>query len=161
MAFEYEVRIPKSNFAAGTSGANAGLDIDFALPETTRGTGGNARNLVRSIALVAQDNHSFELWAYASSNRNLGAAGSSDASKFLGKWKFAATDGNQRSDDSNGFFYYYIDGNDIPVRDDDAAASGGGNTGKLHLTLIDRTGALPANHNLTIELRLAPSSQFP
>lgn len=146
---QFEVRIPKAQFAAGAA-QNAGLDIDFLVPGSVSGTKGNLRNLVKSITIVSEDNHSWELWAYSSAARNLAGAGSSDNTKFLGKWKFAASDGGQRSNDANNFWTYYIDGNDIPVRDDD-------NTGKLHLTLIDRTaGGLGAGKNISIELRLQP-----
>jgi hypothetical protein len=161
MPMEFEVRIPKATWVAGAA-QNTGLPADLVLGDATRGiggdpirgtVGGNARNQVRSITIVSQDNHSWELWAFSKAVRY---PANRDNNFFLGRWTFSAASGVQDAGDGTSSWYYYVDGNDIPIRDDD-------NTGKLHLTLIDRTGALVAGagHDVVIELRLAPLSQFP
>jgi hypothetical protein len=160
MPMEFEFRIPKSTWAAGAA-QNAGIAADIVAPQAVRGiggdpirgtVGGNVRCQMRSITIVAQDNHSYELWAFSKAVR---FNANSDSVFFLGRWTFLATDAVQDTSDGNSFWYYYVDGNDIPIRDDD-------NTGKLHLTLIDRTaGGLGASRNISIELRMAPLSQFP
>jgi len=162
MPMEFEVRIPKSTWAAGAA-QNTGLDADIALSDALRGTGGNGRCQVKSITIVSQDNHAWELWAFASATRY---PSNRDNNKFLGRWTFSAGDAVQNSADGTSSFYYYVDGNDLPLRDDDlntgiTPTNPSVNTGKLHLTLIDRTGALVAGHDVVIELRLVPLSQFP
>lgn len=164
MPMEFEVRIPKATWAAGVA-QNTGLDADIALPDTLRGVGGdpirgviggNARNQLRSISIVSAANHAFELWFFASATRY---PANRDSNKFLGRLSFVATDAVQNTADGTSSWYYSSATteatlNDISIRDDD-------NSGKLHITLIDRTGALAANSDVVIELRMAPLSQFP
>ena len=162
MPMQFEVRVPKSTWVAGAA-QNEGIAADIVLGDALRGiggnsitgvVGGNARNQVKSITIVSTDNHAWELWAFASSVRY---PIDTDSNKFLGRWTFLASDAVQDTNDGTAAFYYYIDGNDIPVRDDD-------NTGQLHLTLIDRTaGGLVAGagHDVVIEIRMSPLSQFP
>lgn len=163
MPMQFEFRIPKATWNAGAA-QNAGIVADLALPAVLRGVAGNARNHLRSITIAAQDNHDFEIWLFASATRY---PANRDNNKFLGRWRFLASDAVQDASDGTGTWYYYIDGNDVPLRDDDlvvgsAPNSPSANTGKLHITLIDRTaGGLPAGHDVVIELRLAPLSQFP
>lgn len=160
MPMEFEVRIPSSTWAAGAA-QNTGLAADIVLTDAVRGiggdpirgvVGGNARNQVKSITIVSADNHAWELWAFSKAVRY---PADINSNVFLGKWAFTTGQAAQDAGDGTTSWYYYIDGNDIPLRDDD-------NTGKLHLTLIDRTaGGLTAGHKVCIELRLAPLSQFP
>ncbi len=122
---------PTANFRAAIA-QNAKTDLSLTLPPTLQGVNGNARSVLRSLTIASIQNLDWELWLWESATHAVLTGGVTAAgTNVVGRWTFAAGDGIQ---DVTGDYIYYIDGLDIPYFDAD-------NSGKLHMSLVNRSAA--------------------
>lgn len=130
-SFQYGFATDPSAQFRGALTTGSGADLDLVLPSSLKGINGNARAQLRSLTIISIQNLAWELWLWGSTTHTTLTAGVTSAgSNVIGRWTFAATDAVQ--DNNTGDFVYYIDGLDVPYVDLD-------NSGKLHLTLINRS----------------------
>jgi len=121
----------------GTIAQNAGVDLDLAMsgaatvpnPTALAGVNGDCRGSLKSLTIVSVENLAWELILWEKAAHGTAVLGSV---RFIGRWTFIAGDAVRVA--GAGDYYYYIDGLDVPIVDAD-------NTGKLHLTLINRSAA--------------------
>lgn len=128
MAFQYNVRSDKDSHFTGAIAQNAGEDESLTLPACLAGINGNARGLVRSLTLVADQNLDWEVQFWRSGTHG---AADIDTDKWIGGVVFtASSDAKQLA--GSGSYLYYKGNLDIPYIDLD-------NSGKLHVTLTNRS----------------------
>jgi hypothetical protein len=145
-------------FAAG-SAENARLDVDIPIPASLGSGYGSTRCMIKSIVVVSQDNHAWEIAFWSSAARSSLTAPNT-WNTWLGSWPFTAADGVQYG--ATGSWYYYEPSFDLPYRDDDANANKAtypnNQIGLIHISLIDRTGALTAGHSVLVKLYCQPEA---
>jgi hypothetical protein len=145
-SFQYEVKSTSTAHLTAAALVNVPVVADITLPGCLAGMNGNARNHVRSITIISQQNHAWELEFWRSATHG----GTIDADTFIGRWTFDPGDATRES--GTGNYRYYIDGLDVPYVDND-------NSGKLHLSLIDRTAgklAQGAGGDIVVKVRMEP-----
>ena len=130
---------------------NAGTNLDLAMttpnPVALAGIGGDCRGQLRSLSIASVENLAWEVWLWSSTTHGTAAL---STVAMIGRWTFVAADGVRIA--GTGDYYYYVDGLDVPVWDADK-------TGKLHLTLVNRSAAsksADAAGAIVIKGRIAP-----
>lgn len=121
----------------GTLAQNAGVDLDLEMsgaatvpnPTALAGVHGDCRGNLKSLTVVSVENLAWELLLWEKSSHGTAVLGTV---RFIGRWTFTATDAVRIA--GAGDYFYYIDGLDVPLVDGDG-------TGKLHLTLVNRSAA--------------------
>lgn len=147
MAFQYNVRSDKDSHFAGAIAQNAGEDESLSLPACLAGINGNARGSVRSLTIISDQNLAWEVNVWRSATHGTADI---DTDKWLGRWTFTAADGVQLA--GSGSYLYYVDGLDIAYIDAD-------NSGKLHLTLTNRSASAKnagATGEVIVDIRMQP-----
>lgn len=125
---------PLTQFRAAIA-QDAGTDLDLEMsgaaavpnPTALAGVGGDCRGLLKSLTIISVENLAWELWVWRKAAHGTVTLGTVSV---IGKFTFSEADGRQIA--GAGDYYYYVDDIDLPVTDDDK-------TGKLHLTLVNRS----------------------
>lgn len=107
---------------------NAGANANITLAGALAGVNGNSRVRLKNISIISVENLSWEIWFFTANTFQT----TIDADTFLGFWSFAASDAKRIA--ATGLYYYYVEDLDVPYLDTD-------NTGKLHMTLVNRSAA--------------------
>lgn len=129
MSYAFQVRTDKDVDFTGTLAQNAGANVNLTLPGALAGINGNARSTLKSIAIISDENLDWEVWLFGKSTFQVADY---DSDFFVGRWSFVAADAVRIA--GTGGYYYYIEGLGVPYADLN-------NTGKLHITLINRSAA--------------------
>jgi hypothetical protein len=129
MAFTYQVRSDKDTHFTGAIIQNAAEEENIVLPQCLRGMNGNARAIVRSVAIVSDENLDWEVWLFRTDGFQ---DADLDLDTFTGFMAFAVADARQIA--GAGPFYYYRGELNLPYQDAD-------NTGELHIALVNRSAA--------------------
>lgn len=129
MAFIYTVQSDKDSHFTGAIAQNAGESENLVLPGCLEGIRGNARSILRAIAIESDENLDWEIWLF---RKDAFQVSDLDTDSWVGRWSFVAADAVRLA--GAGQYLYYIDGLAVPYFDAD-------NTGELHVTLINRSAA--------------------
>ena len=148
---QYEWKTDSLTQFTATIAQNAGVNLDLAMttpnPVALAGIGGDCRGQLRSLTIASVENLAWEIWLWSSATHGTAAA---STVSVIGRWSFVTSDAKQIA--GAGDWYYYVDGLDVPVWDADK-------TGKLHLTLVNRSAAsksADAAGAIVIKGRIAP-----
>lgn len=143
----YEFRTDKDVNFTGALAQNVSASENIALPPQLAGPGGSARNILRAIAVIADQNLNWDVQLFSSSafsNANL------DLDTYIYNVIFTES-GQQR--DGAGQFYWTRTGLIVPVWD-------ANNTGVVHLSLVNRSAAgknAGATGEIVIKLFMEPA----
>lgn len=129
MPFQYEWKTDSTAQFRGSLAQNVGANLDLTVPGALAGIQGNCRGGLCSLTIISVENLAWELWLWESTTHGTVVLGTTSV---IGRWTFVAGDGIQIA--GAGDYYYYVDGLNVPVVDSD-------NSGKLHLTLVNRSVA--------------------
>lgn len=148
---EYEWKTNSVTQFTATIAQNAGIDLDLTMstpnPVALAGINGDCRGQLRSLSIASVENLAWEVWLWSSTTHGTAAA---STVSMIGRWTFVAADGVRIG--GAGDYYYYVDGLDVPVWDAD-------HTGKLHITLVNRSAAsksADAAGAIVVKGRIAP-----
>lgn len=125
---------------------NAEERENVVLPAGISADYGNCVSVIRSIAILSDQNLDWELFFWG--RNTFGSPTDFDLNSFIGKWRFDMGDGEQIA--AAGGYYYYIDGLYIPYRDLDQSS-------QLHVSLVNRNAIAKlagATGEIVVKLRL-------
>lgn len=148
MSMQIAVQVPSAVLDAAIA-QNAGLNLEVSLPPNLGGYG-NARSIIKSIVLVAEENLDWDLLFFGTTTHGL----TYDTDTYLGHALLAAASAIQFSTDAIASAWRYaVQDVDLPYANLNTPSQGGG---LLHLTVVPRNAAHVIHKKIIITLYLAP-----